>query len=110
MVKDEFTATETSVTGTQLITDTFYNQTAKSIFFDLNQPFASKAAYELDVYGIPATGSVDSFKNLDWKTDLDAMGLVKYVDKKWASSVELSFLADMKDVKAQTIRTVVVTG
>ncbi|MFA7284742.1 MAG: SecD/SecF family protein translocase subunit [Candidatus Absconditabacterales bacterium] len=109
-VKDEFMPTKASVTGTQLITDTFYNQAGKSILFDLNQPFADKSAYEVDVYGIPTTGSVTSFENLDRKTDLDSMGLVKYVDKKWASSVELSFLADMKDIKAQTVRTVIVTG
>ncbi len=107
---DSFSFEKQSLTGKQIVSNTFYNEAGKKLIFDLGEPFSGKVAYELDVYGLWSTWATTWLDNLQRDSDLQSKGFVKYVDKKRASSTELTFLANLTGLQPNVVKVVNLPG
>jgi protein-export membrane protein SecD len=83
----------------------YYNPTSKGINLDLGDLYPGKAAYLMDLY-VPLTGNVPVSKlyEAEFITNLEEMGLVKYVDRKRVTADQVPALNELTGLVANTIK------
>ncbi len=108
-VEDEFNQTKTNPKGESISTGVFYDAETKAINFDLGDPFVNQIAYNLDLY-VPGENEVKDLSGINFDTDLEALGLVKYVEKKWATTTQLPIISDLTGLEANSVKLITTWG
>jgi protein-export membrane protein SecD len=108
-VEDLFSQTQTSPKGNLISTGVFYDTATKVINFDLGDPFPNQIAYKLDLY-VPGETEVKDLSGINFDSDLESLGLMKYVDKKWATYTQLPILQELTGLDANNVKLISTGG
>ena len=53
---------------------------------------------------VPGENEVKDLSGINFDTDLEALGLVKYVEKKWATTTQLPIISDLTGLEANSVK------